>query len=140
MSQNDQKSLAKRSLEMWASNNTDNPEKIFAAGYVNHQEPGAIGGVTSLDLAGWKSVVEENHSAFSDFQVRVLTQIAEGDLVATRWRFTAIQTGPYLGHAPTGKRATWTGVQIDRFKNGKIVESWVDWDKYHLFEELGFIR
>ena len=125
---------------MWGSNNTDKPEAVFAAAYVNHQESGAAGGVTSLDLTGWKAVVAENHRAFSDFEVRILMQIAEGALVATRWQFSATQTGPYLGHPPTGKRATWTGVQIDRFANGKIAESWVDWDKYRLFEALGFVK
>jgi predicted ester cyclase len=134
------KSLARRSLEMWASDNTDNPEDVFAADYVNHQESAAACGVKDLDLAGWKAVVEDNHRAFSDFQVRILIQIAEGDRVATRWQFSATQTGPYLGHAPTGKRAAWTGVQIDRFENGKIVESWVDWDKFRLFTELGFLK
>ncbi len=136
MTLDDEKSLARRSLQMWASNNTDKPEEVFAADYVNHQESAAVGGVKELDLDGWKAVVEDNHRAFSDFQVRILIQIAEGDLVATRWQFSATQTGHYLGHPPTGKRATWTGVQIDRIENGKIVESWVDWDKFRLFTEL----
>jgi len=139
MAPDDDKVLARRSLEMWASDNTDRPEDIFAETYVNHQESDAKGGVSSLDLAGWKAVVEDNRRAFSDFQVRILVQIAEGDLVATRWRFSATHTGDYLGHPATGKRASWTGVQIDRFDKGKIVESWVDWDKYRLFEELGFL-
>jgi predicted ester cyclase len=140
MSLEQEKSLSRRSLEIWGSNNTDKPEDIFARNYVNHQEPDAKGGVKSIDLAGWKEVVAENHRAFSDFSVRILMQIAEGDLVATRWQFSATQTGVYLGYSPTGKRATWTGVQIDRFGNGKIVESWVDWDKYRLFEALGFLK
>jgi predicted ester cyclase len=140
MNLNDEKSLARRSLQMWASDNSDKPEEVFAADYVNHQESAAVGGVKDLDLDGWKAVVEDNHRAASDFQVRILIQIAEGDLVATRWEFSATQTGPYLGHPPTGKRATWTGVQIDRVENGKIVESWVDWDKFRLFTELGFLK
>jgi predicted ester cyclase len=85
MSLDAQKSLARRSLEMWASNNSDNPDEVFAQDYVNHQEPDAKGGVKSIGLAGWKDVVAENHRAFSDFQVRILMQVAEGDLVATRW-------------------------------------------------------
>jgi len=85
-------------------------------------------------------VVRENHRAFSDFQVEILVQIAEQDLVATRWQFTALQTGVYLGHRPTGKQATWTGVQIDRSDHGKIVASWIDWDKYRLFAEFGFLK
>ena len=140
MSLDQEKSLARRSLEMWASNNTDVPEDVFAENYVNHQEPDAAGGVKSLDLEGWKEVVRETRRAFSDFQVEILIQIAEGDLVATRWRFTGVNTGVYLGHPPTGKRAVWTGVQIDRFAGGKIVESWVDWDKYRLFAELGYLQ
>jgi predicted ester cyclase len=140
MTLDDEKSLARRSLRMWASDSTDTPEEVFAADYANHQESAAVGGVKDLDLDGWKAVVEDNHRAFSDFQVRILIQIAEGDLVATRWQFSATQTGPYLGHPPTGKRATWTGVQIDRVENGKIVESWVDWDKFRLFTALGFLK
>jgi hypothetical protein len=37
---------------MWASNNTDKPDEVFAANYVNHQEPDAKGGVKTVDLAG----------------------------------------------------------------------------------------
>jgi predicted ester cyclase len=66
-------------------------------------------------------------------------QVAEDDLVATRWEFTATHTGSYMGLAPTGKQAIWTGIEIDRCADGKIVESWVDWDKYRLFESLGLL-
>ena len=134
------KGLARRSIEMWAGNNRDKPEEVFASNYINHQEPDAKGGVTALDLAGWKAVVEENHRAFPDLKVQILMQIAEGDLVAPRWRFTATQTGAYLGHPPSGKQAIWTGVQVDRIESGKIVESWVDWDKFRMFDALGFIK
>ena len=53
MAPDDDKVLARRSLEMWASDNTDRPEDIFAETYVNHQESDAKGGVSTLDLAGW---------------------------------------------------------------------------------------
>jgi hypothetical protein len=41
MSLDRHKSLARRSLEMWGSGNSDKPEEVFAATYVNHQESGA---------------------------------------------------------------------------------------------------
>lgn len=140
MSIDEQKKLSRSSLKMWASTNTDQPEEIFAADYTNHQEPDAKGGVKSVDLEGWKDIVRANHRAFSNFKVQILMQIAENDLVATRWKFSAKHTGEYLGHPPTDKQVEWTGVQIDRFENGKIVESWVDWDKHRLFEELGLLK
>ncbi len=135
-----EKRLARRSLEMWGSNSSDDPDEVFASDYVNHQEPNAKGGVARVGLERWKAIVAENHSAFSDFQVKILMQIAENELVATRWQFTATQTGTYLGHPPSGEQATWTGVQLDRIVGGRIVESWVDWDKYALFEQLGFLK
>lgn len=139
MTPDEMKRLARRSLAFWASDSTGKPEDVFAPSYRNHQEPAAAGGVEAVDLDAWKDIVAENHRAFSDFTVTILTQVAEGDLVATRWRFEATQTGTYLGHAPSGKRAVWTGIQIDRIADGKIAESWVDWDKYRLFQMLGFL-
>ena len=140
MTLDDMKALARRSLDMWASGNTDNPAEVFAPSYVNHQESAAVGGARPLTLDDWRAVVAENHRAFSDFRVSILMQIAEGDVVATRWQFTAKHSGAYLGQGPTGRQATWTGVQIDRCADGRIVESWVDWDKYRLFETLGFLK
>ena len=133
------KSLSRRSLEMWRNSAADEAAAVFAASYANHQEPSVEGGTNSLDLDGWKRLVDQVGRAFPDLEVQIEMQIADGDLVATRWRFTGAQSGEYLGHAPSGRRATWTGIQIDRFENGKIVESWVDWDKYRFFDELGFL-
>lgn len=135
-----QKSLARRSLELWSSRSQDDPSEIFTADYVNYQEPLAAGGVKSIGLATWKTVVAANHKAFPDLTVVVLMQVGEGDSVATHWRFSATQTGTYEGLAPTGKAVSWTGMQIDRFENGRIRESWVSWDKYTMFEELGLIE
>jgi predicted ester cyclase len=140
MSIDDEKSLSRRAIDRWASNNSDTAEVIFAANYINHQEPYASGGTKALSLEAWGKLVTEYHDAFSNSTVRVLMQIAEGDFVATQWEITATQTGSYLGHAPSDKTVTWTGVSIDRFKAGKIVESWVNWDKYSLFEGLGLLK
>jgi predicted ester cyclase len=136
----DEKDLSRRAVDMWASGNSDKPQEIFAKTYVNRQEPNAEGGVKALSLEEWEELVRGYHKAFSNSKVLILVQIAEGHLVATRWQFTATQTGQYMGLAPSGKEVTWTGVQIDRFDNGKIVESWVNWDKYRLFEGLGLVK
>ena len=140
MSLDDQKDVSRRAIRMWASNNSDTPESIIAQNYINHQESDVEGGVSSRSLDAWKDLVGGYHSAFSNSKVRVLMQIAEGDLAATRWEITATHTGDYMGLEPTNKEVTWTGVSIDRFENGKIVETWVDWDKYRLFQGLGLAK
>jgi predicted ester cyclase len=140
MSLDDQKELSRRAIRMWASGNSDTPESIIAQGYINHQESDAEGGVSSRSLDAWKELVGGYHKAFSNSKVTILMTIAESDLVAIRWEISATHTGDYLGLAPTNKEVTWTGVSIDRFENGKIVESWVDWDKYRLFQGLGLVN
>lgn len=136
----DEKELSRRAIEMWASDTFDMADETFAENYVNHQEPDVEGGIKGLDLTAWKDLAGPFHSAFPDAAVEILMQFGEGDLVATRWQFTATQTGTYMDLAPTGKEITWTGAQIDRFEDGKIVETWVNWDKYRMFEELGLVK
>lgn len=133
------KTLSRRALEMWGSDNTDDPDAILAADYINHQESDVEGGVSARRLSEWKALVDGHRWAFGLSEFTILMQIAEADTVATRWQFTVKHTGDFRGVAPTGKTITWTGVQIDRHADGKIVESWVDWDKYRFYQGLGLV-
>jgi predicted ester cyclase len=139
MTMDEKKALARRALGMWASDNDDKPEEVFSANYLNHQEPDVAGGVTAKDIAAWKELVGGYLAAFSPSKVRILMQVGEGDLVASRWEISGVHTGTFVGQAATGKKITWTGIAIDRFENGKIAESWIDWDKYRFMEGLGLV-
>lgn len=44
-----------------------------------------------------------------------------------------------MGIAPTGKRSTSTGITIDRYENGKAVESFSNWDTLGMFQQLGVV-
>jgi predicted ester cyclase len=137
MSLDHHKALARRAQALWASGNADRPDDLFTDAYVNHQESDIEGTVTALDRQAYTELVAGFHRSFSEALVEVSMQIAESDLVATRWERTATHTGYFLELPPTGQRVSWTGIQIDRFAHGKIAESWVDWDKYGLFRQLG---
>lgn len=140
MSPDDNKGLARRALAFWASKKRVDPTEVFAADYVNHQESHVDGSVEAVGLKGWEDIVDRHHTAFASSKCEVLMQIAERDLVATRWRFTVTHTGDYLCVPPTDKTISWTGVQIDRVTGGRIVESWVDWDKYSLLQGIGLVK
>ena len=45
--------------------------------------------------------------------------------------------GALMGIAPTGARCTCEGISIGRFKGGKLVEDWVQWDGLGLMRQLG---
>ncbi len=42
-----------------------------------------------------------------------------------------------MGVQPTGKRCTSEGISVARFKAGKVVEDWVQWDALGLMRQLG---
>ncbi len=135
----DRKALSRAVLNLWSSEAGGSVDGLFSEEYVNHQEPDAAGDISDNTLQDYLTIVDVYRKGFSKSEVRFHMQIEEGDLVATRWTIKGVHDGYYLGHAPTGKTVEWTGIQIDRFRDGKIVESWVDWDKYRFMNTLGFI-
>lgn len=133
----DHKTTSRHLLELWGDNALHRADEYLAPAYVNHQMPDAAGGTSTKPLDEWRELVSDFHKGFSGVNMEVLLQVAEGDYVCSRWRMTAKHTGTFKGLAGTGKTTTWTGVHTDRYQGGKLVESWVDWDKSSFLEGLG---
>lgn len=140
MTSNDKKAVARRAIELWATESDADADELLAASYVNHQEPSTKGGRRDESRRSYEALIRHYHEAFSDAEVEVRRQLAEGDRVATHWRFSATHTGEYRGVPPTHRRITWTGISVDRFEDGKIAESWVDWDMFTFLDGLGLVE
>lgn len=76
-------------------------------------------------------------AAFPDVRISVDDVIAADDKVVLRWHSEGTHRGELLGLAPTGARGSVTGISIDRWKDGKIVEAWAEWDNLGLARQLG---
>ena len=79
-------------------------------------------------------------TAFPDRKVEDLTNLlAEGDFVGASSLpgVYLTHTGPYLGHAPSGRRAGVNGIDFWRYENGKFTENWVFVDMINLFQQFG---
>ena len=63
--------------------------------------------------------------------------LGEGDLVMQRSTVTGTHLGPWFGVPPTGKRATWTAMEVYRVAGGKIVEQWLNEDWTSVLQQLG---
>jgi steroid delta-isomerase-like uncharacterized protein len=87
-----------------------------------------------------KQLIAGYRDAFPDLSFNVDQQLAEGDCVATRWTARGTQRGEFWGAPASGKQATITGTTIDRIADGKIVESWVNWDTFGLLQQLGMAQ
>ena len=63
-------------------------------------------------------------STWPDLTVTVEDQIAERDLVVTRVTARGTHKGQFHGIPPTDKTIVIEGVNIDRVRDGRIVEHW----------------
>ena len=78
--------------------------------------------------------------AFAEVHDQVQDQFAEGEKVVTRFAGGGVHRGVYMGVAPTGKTVTWTGITIDRFEAGKIVERWTEINVLGVLQQLGAVK
>jgi predicted ester cyclase len=59
---------------------------------------------------------------FPDLKLTIENQISEGEWIVTTYSVTGTFKDEWLGMRPTGKSITFTGVNVDRIKGGKIIE------------------
>jgi steroid delta-isomerase-like uncharacterized protein len=88
---------------------------------------------------GAKQYVTMMRTAFPDLHFTIEDQIAEGDMVVTRWTARGTHTGQFQSIPATGKQIRLMGTDIDRMTDGKVVECWAHVDELGLMQQLGAI-
>ena len=121
MSTEENKALIRRVVEeVYSQGKVDAVDRYYAPDWVMHDAPPNAGG----DREALKEVIRVIRGGFPDASSRIELVLAEGDLVASRTTAEGTHTREYFGIAPTGKRVTFRQINIDRIRDGKIVESW----------------
>jgi len=122
--------------ELFGGGNYDVAHELVSAGAVGHDPalPEPVNGPKGLIEAA-----RGYRDAFPDLRMTADQSIAEGDYVATRWTGRGTHKGELFGIPATGKEATVTGISIDRWADGKIVESWTNWDTLGLLQQIGAV-
>lgn len=122
--------------EIWNQGKMDAVDELFSPDYVDHLDktPGAPTG-----REGLRWFVQHWRGAFPDIHVQVLDQIAEGDKVLSRISFQGTQTGPFMGHPPSGREVSATAMVLTRFEDGRNCEGWVEIDRITMLRQLGVL-
>jgi steroid delta-isomerase-like uncharacterized protein len=132
----DYKKIARQLFEEPWKGNLDVIDKFVDANYIGYDPsmPEPMRGPKAF-----KDFVQMYLSAFPDGGITVDEQIAEGDIVATRWTGRGTHEGDLMGIAPTRKQVTVSGISFSRFKNGKLVEDWSNWDTFGMLQQVGAV-
>jgi steroid delta-isomerase-like uncharacterized protein len=108
-------------------------DQMIAGAYIEHnptpnQAPGA---------AGVRARIAAMRTAFPDVRFVVEEIIAEGPIVAARYRWQGTHEGAFLGIAPTGRRLSVRGMEFYRVEGGRVLEHWDLSDEFGMLTQLG---
>ena len=93
-----------------------------------------------IGLDGAKRHVLGGRGVYPDIHVTIEQQIAEGDWVVSRITARGTHRGAWLGMKPTGKVLEFTGVNIDKVVDGRIIEHGGAANMLEPFLEAGAIQ
>jgi steroid delta-isomerase-like uncharacterized protein len=131
MSTQENKTIARRFIQVWGKGNLDIIDEL-AAPSLSVQYP--IMPQVVRGTKTFRKVMEEFRSAFPDSDLQIEEEIAEDDKVVIRWSLSGTNQGSLLGISATGKKVKWTGITIYRIVDGKVMEEKGEEDF------LGFLR
>ena len=92
-----------------------------------------------MDSEAWTRFLAGFVEGFPDLQITVEDAVAEGDLVAQRVHFAGTHTGEFQGLPPTHRKVTFSGLELNRFVDGRVVEHWFQLDALTLLQQLGLV-
>jgi predicted ester cyclase len=120
-SEEENKTLARHLMEaVWKQGALDVVDEILTPDFVDHS---LLPGQAS-SREGYKQSAAEFYAAFSFADFTIEAQIAEGDMVVTRFSTRCIQRGEFLGVPPSGEVGTYSTIRINRIVGGKITDEW----------------
>jgi len=128
------KALALRCVDAFQKGDIAALKDIFSADYVGHMREHTTQTQTyEMVLESPKNIM----AGFSDIAIIVEEAIAKGDKVTIRYTAKGTYTGADLGLPAMRKKIEISGIAIERFENGKIVEVWDAADSSSFFKQLG---
>ncbi len=109
----------------------DDLDELFGPTFVDNNPAWSV-----QDLQELKGIIRAAHEAL-DFTANLDDLYPAGeDKVVMVITFTGTHVAPFFGQEPTGKKVSWTSIEVYRLEQGKVVERWVQADTTGLMRQL----
>ena len=136
VSAEENKALIRRWIEAYNERDLQAEAEVLAPDYVAHV-PAAPGPLEGLEA--WRQFSGSFAEAFPDIRLTVEEIFSEGEMVAARVAFHGTHRGEFQGIPPTDKEVAFTSIEVNRVRDGKVEEHWVELDLLGLMQQLGAI-
>lgn len=118
----DNKAVVRRLLEeVWGAGDLSLLPELLAADCVVEA---SSAGMRLEGIDQYRQFVATYHALYGEAEFAIESQVAEGDLVASRWTITMElpeDADPAMPRAASG-------MSFHRLKGGRVIESWDSWD------------
>lgn len=111
---------------------------IAAPDFKRHDLTGAIPGVRGQQ--GALNFIGDLKSAFPDLRLEIADIFSADEKVVIRFVTSGTHLGTYMGLKPTGKRIKVHNINIYRFEEGRVAETWQLTDGVGLLGQLGVLE
>lgn len=125
--------VAEQWMSLWKGGDLELVETLHALNFVDHSSEHR-----DQDLCAFKSGIIELYAAFPDFHANILHVIVDEtqSLVSIIWSAEGVQHGTFAGFKPSKGRIFFTGIEVIRVADSKIVERWGEWNSTSIFEQI----
>lgn len=131
------KDIVREFIEATNTRAWDKFETLVAEDFIRHSSSDSIV-IDSRDKL--KQFHQRELLTFPDIQETILLLIQEGDYVAARLNFQGTQSGAMGPFPATGKKLNADFTCIFKLTEGKISESWVEYDTLNGLIQLGHYK
>lgn len=121
--------------DVWNGSNPETATELVHDEYHIHDRE------LAAELQGpalYSALARGTREIFPDMTVTIADTVAAEDKVALRWRMTGTHDGgPMFGIDPTGQEVELTAIELNRFTDGTLIETWTQSDQLGLVQQLG---
>jgi steroid delta-isomerase-like uncharacterized protein len=120
--------------EVWNKRRVELVDELMSPSHAmhnNHVPDSCIG------PEAYKREVARFMTGFPDLRFNVEDVVSENDKVAVSWTISGTHTGEFRGISPTGKKVSIEGITINHIADGKIMDSYVNWDALSVLQQFG---
>jgi predicted ester cyclase len=93
-----------------------------------------------MSLAATRRFYQLLYGAFAGLRHNIIEQVSADNQVVTRWTARGTHKGVWMGVKPTGRRVSFSGINIYTIDGGKFVSSYVNWDLLGILQQIGGVK
>lgn len=134
MSEEQNISIIKRTVDLINQRKLSQLVELTHPNFKRHDLAGALPEVTGTQ--GTVNLMQMVIQAIPDMRYEIKQIIAKNDRVVVQARGEGTHRGEFLGVAGTGKRMEWNAINIYRFEDGKVIETWQLLDVWGLMRQM----